>query len=74
MLFSASKWPIEKHSFHAFSITDKNWQIFGTEFFIPKGVNYAKIKKTETEESRVYHIFNTHLQVNLVNDYLANSY
>ena len=34
-----------------------------TQYFLPKGINYAKIKKTVGGVYKMYHVFNTHFEV-----------
>ena len=57
---TASRWPIDTEAQHEFEAKNSG-SLAG--FFIPKGVNYAKIIKEIESDSKVYHIFNTHFEV-----------
>ena len=62
LYFLASKCPISVEKQKEFESMNKK-TIFG--YFIPKGINYAKITKTQGGISKVYHIFDTHFEVSL---------
>ena len=34
-------------------------------FFVPKGINHARIKKSAGGVDKIYHIFNTHFEVSV---------
>jgi endonuclease/exonuclease/phosphatase family metal-dependent hydrolase len=56
-VFIASRWPIERSASRTFQDACS-----GTDCLAPKGVMYARIRKTVGETSAVYHVFGTHLQ------------
>lgn len=55
--FIASKYPILEEDMYIFEAAE----FISMDRFSRKGVNYAKILKSEGGQSRVYHVFNTHL-------------
>ena len=63
ILTSASRWPIEEEKIQQFESTNKKtW----SGYFVPKGINHARIKKTTEGTEKTYHIFNTHFGVSLM--------
>ncbi|KAJ8044998.1 hypothetical protein HOLleu_07913 [Holothuria leucospilota] len=57
-VFIASKWPIVDDGSKVYESSVKGT----SDHFASKGVVYAKINKTSGVNSRVYHVFGTHLQ------------
>ena len=57
-VFIASRWPILDRDRFIF----KNWVDGSADMLASKGVGYAKIQKTVSGSSRVYHVFGTHMQ------------
>ena len=63
MSISASRWPIEEEKTRLFESNKENtW----AGYFVPKGINHARIKKTSEGAEKIYHIFNTHFGVSLM--------
>ena len=63
MSISASRWPIEEEMTRQFVSANKNtW----SGYFVPKGINHARIKKTSGGAEKIYHIFNTQFAVSLM--------